>query len=517
MFASEWIYLLKIVPTTARRFHEYLLTSILGTNTAFLTTTEVGSVINRFGQDLQLIDNDLQVAFLYFVFHVIATIGQMISIFVGSGYFAAAIPVALAVLYLIQHVYLKTSRQVRLLDIEAKAPLFSGFLETLGGLTSIRAYGWSDAYEASNRKALDRSQKPYYLLWTCQRWLTLVLGMVTAGLAIVLVALVCFVRGSSTNYLATALFNVVGFGVTIEDLIQAWTQLEMALGAVARIKKFAKETPIEDNLIDEAPVPEDWPRNGIIRFNEVSASYDETSGPVLKGITLEIQDGERVALCGRTGSGKSSLVATLLRTLELDAGSIIVDGVDLSTIRRQRVRERYNTVTQDAFLLKGSIRTNLDPHGDFTQYEDTLVNALKQIHLYDLLLGAPGTTLDTELDDTQLSHGQKQLFCLARAVVAASCSPIIVIDEATSGVDDVTEKLMTDVIQESFRGRTVIMIAHHLEAVLNFDRVAILDNGKIVEFDSPAKLLRQENSAFKALCRASGIGNACTDWNECQL
>lgn len=201
----------------------------------------------------------------------------------------------------VQFFYLRTSRQLRLLDIEAKAPLFSQFLETVGGVACIRAYGWAQRYTERHYKVLNISQKPYYLLWCIQRWLTLVLDLLNAGLAVMLVAIATNVRSASTPFLGVALFNIVTFSSTLQTLVTAWTQLETALGAINRVRSYSQDVKDENLPNENGSVPDKWPESGAIAFNDVSASYDPSLGPVLKGVSLSINAGEKVAICGRTG------------------------------------------------------------------------------------------------------------------------------------------------------------------------------------------------------------------------
>jgi ATP-binding cassette subfamily C (CFTR/MRP) protein 1 len=248
-----------------------------------------------------LIDNDLPDSMDQTVFHLLSVIASAVLVFVGSSYAAAAIPLCIISLALIQFYYLRTSRQLRLLDIEAKAPLFSHFLDTLSGISCIRAYGWTESYMQRNCDVLNTSQKPYYLLWCIQRWLTLVLDLFVAAIAILLVALATTVRGRSTGFLGVALFNVVTFSTTLQTLVTEWTRVETAIGAISRIRSYVSSTPNENLAGEKCQLPKDWPVHGAISFKDVSASYDSNPEPVLNDLTLSIGPGEKIAICGRSG------------------------------------------------------------------------------------------------------------------------------------------------------------------------------------------------------------------------
>lgn len=179
--------------------------------------------------------------------------------------------------------------------------------------------------------------------------------------------------------------------------------------------------------------------------------------------------------------------------LELEAGSICVDGVDTSTISRQVIRGRLNTLPQEPFFLHGSVRENLDPLRDAN--DERLVQVLGCVRLWEFFEARGG--LDEDMNDETLSHGQRQLFCLARAMVKRSS--VLIMDEAGSSVDADTDELMQKVLHEEFKACTIVAIVHKLHTVLDFDRVVLLDNGRIVETGRPRELLKQATSLFKEL------------------
>ncbi|ODA76961.1 hypothetical protein RJ55_07478 [Drechmeria coniospora] len=489
---ADCVFKLIVLPRTSKRFHELLLNTTMRASTSFLTSTNAGTTVNRFSQDLELIDNDLPQAIDQTIFQFMSAIVALVFVFMGSGYVSAAIPLCILCLVVVQFYYLRTSRQLRLLDIEAKAPLFSQFLETVNGVACIRAYGWSHSYLERNTRALNISQKPYYLMWCIQRWLTLVLDLFNAGVAILLVGIATNIQSGNTAFLGVALYNLVTFSSGLQTLVTEWTQVETALGAISRIRSFVMNVKDENLPHEDGEVDESWPEKGAIAISGISASYDSSEEPVLKEISFDIKAGEKVAICGRTGSGKSSLVSTLLRMLDVDSGKICIDGVDISTIPRQVVRARLNTLPQEPFFLHGSVRENLDFAE--TASDERIEEVLRTVGLWEIIESRGG--LDEDLDDT-LSQGQRQLFCLARAMIKPG--NILIMDEATSSVDSETDELMQRVVRDEFKGRTLLAIAHKLQTVLDFDRIVLLDKGRIVEMGNPQELLKQEGSAFRTL------------------
>ncbi|CBF87872.1 hypothetical protein AN1240.2 [Aspergillus nidulans FGSC A4] len=436
-----------------------------------------------FSQDLQLIDMELPVAVINTFAILVLCIFSMIFMGIASKYAAISFPIVLLVIYAIQKIYLRTSRQLRFLDLEAKAPLYSHFTDSLGGLASLRAFGWQQALQEKQYQLLDRSQRPFYLLYAIQRWLTLTLDLVVAGIAVLLVILVVTLRGQiSAGYVGVALLNVIMFSQSIKLLVTFWTNLETHIGSIQRVRSFTETVQSEELPAERDPVPPDWPAEGSIEFKSLAAGYRE-SEPILKDITLSIQAGEKIGICGRTGSGK-----------------ITIDGLDLTRLPREEIRARLNGVSQSPLLIKGSVRLNANPTattsiGTNTASDNAILSALKSVNLHTKVIENGG--LDADIDDLHLSQGQKQLFCLARAILRSG--NILVLDEATSNIDSKTDEIMQRVIRENFSSHTVLTVAHKLESILDYDKVIVLEDGRVIEAGVPYDLLAQENSHFSRL------------------
>jgi ATP-binding cassette subfamily C (CFTR/MRP) protein 1 len=284
----------------------------------------------------------------------------------------------------------------------------------------------------------------------------------------------------------------MSFNESLATIIKNWTTLETSFGAIARLMTFSANT-ISENLPGESqPVPSSWPTSGSIIFNNVSASYTAESDLVVRNLDLEIHAGEKIGICGRSGSGKSSLISSLFRMLELREGAITVDGIDIATIPRQTVRERLNAIPQEPIFMKGSIRLNADPYA--LHSDSDIIAAIQKVHLWELVSAKGGLAAD--LDAEFFSVGQRQLFCLARAILRKS--KVVVLDEVTSSVDTKSDELMQKVIREEFRDCTVIAVAHRLDTILDFDRIALLSGGELKELDTPGKLLAGQ-SLFRDL------------------
>nr|AMM63163.1 AniL [Aspergillus nidulans NRRL 8112] len=489
--------MLRMVPKAAKIFHGSLLKTVIRAPLVFFSKTDSGEISNHFSQDLELIDMELPRALIGAVIALILCISAMAVIVYSSNYLAAAIPGLLGLLYLVQMFYLRTSQQLRVLELETRAPLLSHYMETIQGLVSLRAFGWSKQFKDRHHGHLKVAQQSAYLLFCAQIWLTLTLDIIVALLAIILVSIAVTVKNSSAASIGLALVNLISFGANMKGLVYNWTALENAMGAIARVRDFTTKTPCEIQVGESHPPSPAWPQRGLIQFKSVTASYDFTSPPVLNDVTLTVQPGEKLAICGRTGCGKSSLVSSLLRLLELRNGAIEIDGIDISTLSREDVRMSLNILPQDPFFYHGTIRQNLDLKG--LSSDEEILETLALLGLREVISKKGG--LDVAMDDGFLSHGQQQLLCLARAILKKS--RILILDEVTSSVDQETEALITRVLRDRFQDQTVISIAHRLNTIMDYDKVIVLDKGCIVEQGNP-QVLALQPSIFASLLRSGG-------------
>ncbi|KAI1858524.1 uncharacterized protein JN550_012571 [Neoarthrinium moseri] len=475
-----WFIFITILANSAYRLHSDLLEATLS-----------------FSQDMELIDMNLPMYMVNYITTAFSTIIKGIILLVFSQYLAVTMPFVIAVLYVLQSFYLQTSRQVRLLEIEAKAPLYTHFIESVAGAATIRAFGWQKHYQERNYRFIDSSQRPAYLQYCIQHWLSFVMDMVVTGIAVILLAIVVTWRDKfSAGSVGVSLVMVITFSTNLMRLIQMWTMMESSIGAVARVKRFVNETESEEEKGGQIEVAPNWPQAGQLGFKAVVAAHRPNAEPVMRGVSMEIKPQEHVAICGRSGSGKTSLILALLRMIETQRGQIVVDGVDVANLSCTDVRSHLNVVPQDPFLLPGTIRLNLDPFG--TASDEQITCALERVRLWTIVKEQGG--LSQVIDTAAWSAGQRQLLCLARAMVRKS--NILILDEATSSVDDGTEAVMQEIIDTEFKTCTVLAVMHRLKHIARYDKVALLDKGMLVEYDAPTTLLQQA-SRFSDLYQSS--------------
>ncbi|OQE00437.1 hypothetical protein PENVUL_c052G02467 [Penicillium vulpinum] len=500
-----WAILILISPSTARRLHYVVLKTVIMATPQFLNTVDIGSILNRFSQDMTLIESDLPVGILITVSNLFSSIANAALIATGSKYMAISVPFLIIALFLLQHFYLKTSRQLRLLDLESRNPLYSHLHDTIEGLSTIQAFGWEADFRIANSKLLDATQRTYYMLHCIQRWLTLVLDLIVAAEAVIVVSLVVSLRHTtSVGLLGVSLNSILAFNGSLSSLISGWTQLEISLGSILRVKDFELQVPREVST-ERVEVPIDWPSQGAIELSDMTAQYNDGVA-VLSNVSLKVLPGQKIGIYGRTGSGKSSLLSSVLGMLTLIRGSIVIDNIDLTTVSPDIVRERLVTVSQKPFIMVGcTVRFNLDPTGILPDGE--IIAALDRVGIWDGVLLERGG-LDAEINDTlSLSRGEQQLLQFARAMlkIQASNARILLIDEGTSSVDTKTDARVQGLLQQDpFRACTVLTVAHRVHTLLSYDLIIGLDRGKVVEMDKPTVLRNRKDSIFSNLINSGG-------------
>ncbi|CAG8955431.1 hypothetical protein HYFRA_00010296 [Hymenoscyphus fraxineus] len=498
-----WSNLIRLAPKSGMRAHQLLLDIVTCAPLSF-------------SQDIQLIDKQLPPALSNVTTQIFKLMMQAALLFVAQKWLALSLPACILVVYIIQKIYLRTSRQLRFLELESRAAVFSSFLECVEGLEAIRAFGWSRQVIQENISRVDKSQRPEFLLLSLQRWLNIVLDLLAAAIATGVVAIAVALRGSiSGGQIGIALNIMLVANTTLLKLVENWTNLEISLGAVARLKGFEMMTEPEGRHGGDYEPPGDWPTMGRIEFEDVGVSYNLDS-PVLQNINLDIDPGQKVIICGRTGSGKSTLLLTLLRLVEPQYGTIKLDGIDIRLVPLEYLRERcFITVSQDTLVLHNdTLRFNLDP--DESLSDEAIIDALKRTRLWDHFvrhemdaensLNVRHLILDQQLSlFRELSVGQCQLFGLCRALVKVKSlesarsngKPVVLLDEVTSSLDLVTEAVIYGIVEEEFsrKGYTVVIVAHRLGVLAEHmkagrDVVVAMRDGRVREVITDVSMMR---------------------------
>ena len=483
------------------------MTRVLRAPMSFFDTTPLGRITNRFSKDVDTMDNALTDAMRMYFFTLAMITSVFILIIVFFHYFAVALG-PLFLMFIFSSAYYRASaREMKRHEAVLRSSVFSRFSEAVSGTSSIRAYGLQERFIKGIRDAVDNMNSAYYLTFSNQRWLAVRLDCIGNLLVFTTGVLVVTSRFNvSPSISGLVLSYILSIVQMIQFTVRQLAEVENAMNATERIHYYGTQ------LDEEAPlhlkeVASAWPERGEIIFNEVQMKYREGLPLVLQGLNMKVEGGERIGIVGRTGAGKSSIMSALFRLVELSGGSISIDGIDIATVGLKDLRTKLAIIPQDPTLFRGTIRSNLDPFNEHMDLE--LWSALRQADLVDDEAKLDDKThgrihLDGVVEDEGLnfSLGQRQLMALARALVRGS--RIIVCDEATSSVDLETDQKIQRTIATGFKGKTLLCIAHRLKTIINYDRICVMDQGRIAELDTPLSLW-EEGGIFRSMCDRSGI------------
>ncbi|PWN29615.1 hypothetical protein BDZ90DRAFT_230483 [Jaminaea rosea] len=503
---GPFILYVYLVIASARHWHDSMFHAVLRSPLQWFEATPVGVSLNRFSKDVNAIDETLP-RVLHGFFRTLVVVAGVLIVISASvpPFLIAIIPLYFAYRAILRY-YLATSRELKRLDAVSKSPIFSWFQESLGGLSTIRAFGQSERFIATNETRVDRNQQAYFPSVSTNRWLAVRIefmgAMVILTASSLAVALITRnISGIDAGLVGLMMSQALSTTQALNWVVRSASEVEQNIVSVERAIQYAElspEAPYESGP-DNAP-PREWPTEGAIEFKDYSTRYREHLPLVLKKLSLSIKPGERIGVVGRTGAGKSSLTLALFRIIEATGGSIVLDGVDTSTIGLKELRSSIAIIPQDACLWGGSLRDNLDPTGAST--DQALWRALEQAKLKDHVQSMKGQ-LDAELSEgaSNFSAGQRQLICIARALLRGA--KVLVLDEATSSIDLETDEYIQKIVREQFHG-TTITVAHRLPTILESDRVLVLKDGALAEFASPKDLLSKRDSIFYSMAVEAG-------------
>uniref|UniRef100_A0A667HEG7 ATP binding cassette subfamily C member 8 n=1 Tax=Lynx canadensis TaxID=61383 RepID=A0A667HEG7_LYNCA len=487
----------------AKRLHRSLLNRIILAPMRFFETTPLGSILNRFSADCNTIDQHIPSTLECLSRSTLLCVSAVAVIsYVTPVFLVALLPLAV-VCYFIQKYFRVASRDLQQLDDTTQLPLLSHFAETVEGLTTIRAFRYEARFQQKLLEYTDSNNIASLFLTAANRWLEV--RMEYIGACVVLIAAVTSISNSLHRDLSAGL---VGLGLTyalmvsnyLNWMVRNLADMEIQLGAVKRIHGLLKtEAESYEGLLAPSLIPKNWPDQGKIQIQNLSVRYDSSLKPVLKHVNALISPGQKIGICGRTGSGKSSFSLAFFRMVDMFEGRIIIDGIDIAKLPLHTLRSRLSIILQDPVLFSGTIRFNLDPEKKCS--DSTLWEALEIAQLKLVVKALPGG-LDAIITEggENFSQGQRQLFCLARAFVRKTS--IFIMDEATASIDMATENILQKVVMTAFADRTVVTIAHRVHTILSADLVIVLKRGAILEFDEPEKLLSRKDSVFASFVRA---------------
>uniref|UniRef100_A0A8I6WW52 ABC transporter C family member 13 n=2 Tax=Hordeum vulgare subsp. vulgare TaxID=112509 RepID=A0A8I6WW52_HORVV len=485
---------------TAEKFFKNMLHCLLRAPMSFFDSTPTGRILNRVSNDqsvldLKMADNLGWCAFS--VIQILGTIGVMSQ--VAWPVFVIFIPVT-AICYVFQRYYIPTARELARLSQIQRAPILHHSAESLTGAASIRAYGQKDRFSKANINLVNNHLRPWFHNVSAVEWLCFRLNMLSNFVfAFSLTLLVSlpegFINPSIAGLAVTYALNLNG---QLSSVTWNICNTENKMISVERIMQYSRIPSEAPLIVDDHRPPNSWPKDGTIKIRNLEVRYAEHLPSVLRNISCTIPGRKKVGIVGRTGSGKSTLIQALFRIVEPRQGTIEIDNVDLSKIGLHDLRGRLSIIPQDPTMFEGTVRGNLDPLNEYS--DQHIWETLDKCQLGDIVRQSPKKLDSTVVENGEnWSVGQRQLFCLGRVLLKRS--NVLVLDEATASVDSSTDAIIQQTLREEFGDCTVLTVAHRIHTVIDSDLILVFSEGRIIEYDTPSRLLEDENSEFSRLIK----------------
>ncbi|CAE6535307.1 unnamed protein product [Rhizoctonia solani] len=491
--------------------YKRLLEAVLFANIRFHDTISKGRLLNRFGKDFEGVDSSVADNLGRTIMYALSVLVTFATVtYVGGIRFFVLACIVGVLYYNVSKVYGQTSRDMRRLDSVTRSPLYSIYGETIAGVTVIRAFGASSMFLREMLRCVDTNACPYYGMWSVNRWLSVRFNMLSAAVVAITGAVMLIDKNVTASFAGFALAFASTITGDLLFMVRRFVGLEQSMVALERINEFSAIAQEAPEFIEPRPSAS-WPERGDISVENLTIRYAPTLPNVLHGLTFDIKARSKIGVLGRTGSGKSTLALSFFRFVEATEGRIVIDGVDISKLGLTDLRSRLTIIPQDPTILSGTLRTTLDV---FDEYEDhEIFEALRRVHLLPStdepevnLSENPNVFQDLDSPVSEggenFSAGEKQLLCMARAILKRA--KVLFCDEATASVDYVTDELISQTIRKEFADSTIITIAHRLRTIIDYDKVLVMDQGHIAEYDEPSLLLADPSSKFYALCKATG-------------
>ena len=502
---------------SSRVLHNKAIQRLLHAPIWYFDTTPLGRHIDRISTDVETLDYHLPEA-LRMLFISLFCLTAMFSLIIAYFHWVRSPPLILAslltdrecfqfgiavgflILMLISLTIFSrsTAREVKRHESVFRSVVFARFMEGLSGISTLRTYSMQSTFLLKILNAADDANSATFTNLAVQRWLGLRQDASTIVLVLVMGILVIVDRHSQAPSISGLVLSLMLANVqVIQVVVREWADVESAMNSTERLHAYASTLPQEPDDASITPI-KDWPQRGEVRFSDTRMQYRPGLPEALKGVNLHIRGGEHVAIVGRTGAGKSSIVNSLFRLTEISGGSISIDGNNITQVPQQYLRGgALSIIPQESQLFSGTVRSNLDPFDE--HIDEEIWHALHTAGLDRTLY--PSDAVHGQGSNTSL--GERQLLALARALMRDA--RILVCDEATAALDTETDDYIQRIMRRAFRDRTVICIAHRLRTVLWYDRICVMDAGRVAELGTPLELFRTKDGIFSQMCVGLGI------------
>ncbi|OAD53879.1 Multidrug resistance-associated protein 5, partial [Eufriesea mexicana] len=478
--------------------HNKVFKRIIKSTITFFEITPIGRIQNIFSRDIDEVDNYIPISVENMIQNIITCSFAIIFICAVLPWFCLPLIVLAIIFFYISKIFRVAMRDFKRMESTSRSPVLSFITTTIHGLNIIHAFQKEKAFINKFEELFDLNNLCLYLCHSIMRWSAVRLDILAIASSSITAFLVIMLRNQISPALAgLAMAYAMQMTGVFQYTVRLMAETETRFISVERISYYLR-TLQKEGIFKEDPIspPDQWPTDGILEFHEVELKYRKELPSVLDNISFIIKSGEHIGIVGRTGAGKSSLIVALFRLVEISAGKIKIDGIDIAKVKLELLRSKLSIIPQDPVLFSGTIRSNLDP---FKQFNDSQIwSVLEKTYLKEKVQIMSGQ-LDAivEFGGNNFSVGERQLLCLSRALLRNT--KVLVLDEATAAVDPETEIAVQNTIQKEFSSSTVLTIAHRLKTVISCDRIAVMKNGQIIEFDAPSVLLLNSNSEFSKM------------------
>ena len=477
--------------------HDALLYSISKCKLSLLDSpkTSPGSLINHFTSDLFPIDYKFSQPLRVAIFILSAIFVSFWEIITENLYLLyLVLPLSIFVFFFFL-IYIKHVRKLKSIFSRSISPIYGNLINTIQGVSIIKIMNKENYMKNKQIGFIDTNSKVNYSYICLIRWLSIRFAMcIPVFIAVTMVYFSLFDNNYNISFI---LFLLLSVCLNLKFFIQFYSEIERIFINIKRIKDAANLQSEEEGNKQVNSVEEAKEEVGLL--NEVSFENVSIIVPsrkqILSNISFTIHSGEKLAIVGRTGSGKSTLLSAILRVVSVSQGRIFVNGIDTEKIKLSVLRQLITIIPQDATMFNASLRYNIDPL-DKANIEE-INEVLKMTNLQTLIQEKGGLEYTVKENGKNLSVGERQLVCLARALIRKT--EIILIDEATASLDYKVDSLIQKTLRETFCSATIITVAHRLETILDYDKVIVMEAGKIKEFGKPAELLKNKKSEFALL------------------
>ena len=511
-----------------------LVEVLLHTPITWFDFTPIGRIVNRAVKDQSIVDY-LGIGLASAVQKCVSLIVSIAVIGIITPYFFLLMIVLLG-FYLFWYITsIQAARDARRLVSINHSPMYGLFNEILDGLINIRQSNLEEVFLDRQHSILDTSARSFLFKAYCSRWINLRISLLgvfaVIGSCIFLSYNDSIVLGALAGY---SLLNSISIASKLGSMLLTFTDVETSMASMERICEYIEGNPQEKSYDEKRPSSPTWPGQGKIVIQNLSVKYQPQLTPALKDISLVIPSGQKIGVVGRTGSGKSSFTLAILRLLEpLDEGDqphITIDDENIELIGLRYLRQNIGIIPQDPILFSGTIRSNLDLFDKFQDEE--IIQAISKVNMLSVLkrkveemesneMTKEGyvqiPTEEKKITDEQVmnykvgergdnfSIGERQLLCIARALIKSP--KILIMDEATASVDEATDHNVQEMVRSEFKNATVIIIAHRVKTILECNKIVVLDNGRLIEYDTPTNMIQRKTGFLYDSLQKSEVKN----------